>query len=175
MTNAHSEMQLIFTKGSGKMDRLEFRLHGEKIVEVQNPKQGIIPHDMVHLAVELTFPLKGFIQLVFDGHQPGKIMEVLHGFAPKLEAEFPATSWMAESLVESFQAAVWSKNSSFQDLEYAYLSACDARKITPNSIDEADYKKCMELMEILTLRWRETPIGESLELPFAPKPKNALN
>src|ERR1022692_1996291 len=104
---------LKFKKGSGKTDQLEFWVAGEKLVQLQNPKQRILPHDMVHYAVETCFPFEGFIKLVFDGHEPGKVIEALKGFAPKLSQEYSQTSWITESLVESLQASLWSSSTTF--------------------------------------------------------------
>lgn len=47
-------MQLIFTKGSGKHDKMEVIRDGTPVESIECPKQGIIPHDMVHYAVEST-------------------------------------------------------------------------------------------------------------------------
>jgi hypothetical protein len=157
---------LIFKKGSGKTDDLEFRLGSQKIVEIQNPKQRIIPHDMVHYAIEHTFPFEGFIQLVFRGYDPKKVMNVLSGFAPQLPSEYSQTSWITESLVESLQAALWSDNHAFVDFEYAYDKACEARKITPESIVEEDFSSCLELVKILSRQWEEVQVGQVLELTF---------
>ena len=43
-------MNLIFTKGAQKADRLEVRRPGRAAELIECPKQGIIPHDMVHYA-----------------------------------------------------------------------------------------------------------------------------
>lgn len=164
-----SNCLLIFKKDAGKTDRVEFRLGLERVVEVKNPKQGIIPHDMIHFAVEQTFPFEGFIQLVFKGYDPNKVMEVLHGFAPILPGPYPQTAWMAESLVESFQAALWSGSASFSDFEYAYGKACEARKVSPQSITEADFTKCLEMIRRLSSQWPGIREGQALELPFKPR------
>ncbi len=45
-------MKLGFTKGSGKFDRLDIVAADGPRAPIDCPKQGIIPHDMVHFAVE---------------------------------------------------------------------------------------------------------------------------
>lgn len=45
------------------MDRISFISEKSVLAEIDNPKQGIIPHDMIHYAVEKSFPFKGFITL----------------------------------------------------------------------------------------------------------------
>jgi hypothetical protein len=157
---------LIFTKGAGKTDSLKFRIAGETFVHLLNPKQGILPHDMVHYVVEKCFPFEGFIQLVFKGHEPGKTMDVLHNVAPRLQAEYSETSWMTESLVESLQATLWSNSPSFDDFKYAYEKACEARGIEPAEICVADYQACRDLIGDLSRRWSSVEIGTALELSF---------
>jgi hypothetical protein len=45
-------MELIFTKGRGKFDLMEIFRTGAPPERVDCPKQRIIPHDMIHYAVE---------------------------------------------------------------------------------------------------------------------------
>ena len=160
---------LKFKKENRKTDQLEFWVDGEKLVQLQNPKQGILPHDMVHYVVEMCFPFEGFIKLVFDGHEPGKVMEVLSGFAPKISREYSQASWITESLVESLQAALWSNNMTFDGFKYLYNKACEARKISAAPIEETDFNKCTSLVEKLVSNWSDLKAGETIELKFLPR------
>jgi hypothetical protein len=45
-------MELVFTKGPGKFDLMEIFRTGAPPERVDCPKQRIIPHDMIHYAVE---------------------------------------------------------------------------------------------------------------------------
>lgn len=165
-----SEQKLKFKKLSGKYDGVEFWIDSNKLVEIQNPKQRIIAHDMVHYAIESSFPFEGFIKLVFAGHEPGRIIEVLENVSPKLE--YSQTSWITESLAKSMQAALWSETFSFEDFEYAYKKACDARKIEPAKIHRADFEACRKLVASLTHKWENLKVGDSLELPYRSKSRN---
>jgi len=60
-------MQLVFTKGSGKHDRMDLIRDGHIAESIECPKQGIIPHDMVHFAVESVLHKRGFIGRVLEG------------------------------------------------------------------------------------------------------------
>jgi hypothetical protein len=173
--NMMSQHKLKFKKMSGKYDELEFWIGPKRLVQIQNPKQRIVPHDMVHYAVETMFPFEGFIELVFAGHEPGKIMEVLNGFSPKLSDEYSETSWITESLVESLQAALWSQTSSFDHFEYAYGKACEARKIEPATIKRHDFESCLTLVKELSDRWTNLEVGEVLELNFSSKSSISFN
>jgi hypothetical protein len=144
---------LSFKKGPGKTDSLEFQINGKSFVDLMNPKKGIIPHDMVHYVIEKSFGFEGFVLLVFKGHNPGKVMEVLHGVVPKLSGEYSKISWITESLVEAFQSSLWSAGSTFQDFEYLYKKACEARSILAEKIEENSYLKANELAKDLTTRW----------------------
>ena len=87
-------MQLVFTKGSGKHDRMDI-LRGDGSVERTDcPKQRIIPHDMVHYVVESTLAKRRFIARVRDGERADmrmrgeaesdgveRLMEVIQGDA----------------------------------------------------------------------------------------------
>ena len=64
-------MQLIFTKGAGKYDRMDVIVDGICTNSVQCPKQGIIPHDMLHFAVESTLQRRGFIIRTLEGDASG--------------------------------------------------------------------------------------------------------
>jgi hypothetical protein len=89
-------MQLIFTKGPGKYDKMEVIRDGVLAESIECPKQGIIPHDMVHYAVESTLHRRGFIVRVLDGQ------------ASSFRMEAEPESDGVERLVEVFQADGWS-------------------------------------------------------------------
>ena len=60
-------MDLTFTKRGGKSDDLTIiRADGTR-ESIACPKQGIIPHDMVHYAVESVLAARGFLSLVAQG------------------------------------------------------------------------------------------------------------
>ena len=52
-------MEIRFTKGSGKYDEMRVTRHGASET-IACPKQRIIPHDMVHFAVEATLQNEAF-------------------------------------------------------------------------------------------------------------------
>jgi hypothetical protein len=68
-------MKLVFTKGSGKYDFMEVFRPGGEPERVECPKQRIIPHDMVHYAVEHTLQARGFLCRVKEGEQAGFQMQ----------------------------------------------------------------------------------------------------
>lgn len=69
-------MKLVFTKGRAKADTLRIlRPHGSETV-IQCPKQRIIPHDLVHYAVEQELGADGgFLSRVARGEGSGLRMD----------------------------------------------------------------------------------------------------
>lgn len=108
-------MQLIFTKGPGKHDTMQVIRNGTLGESIECPKQGIIPHDMVHYAVESTLHKRGFIRRVLDGDAGS--------FGMEAEAESDGV----ERLVEVFQADGWSGwNSAPADMLDLYIKSLAA-------------------------------------------------
>ena len=60
-------MRLVFAKGPGKSDTMTVVRHGHADAVVECPKQGIIPHDMVHYAIESVLHARGFLGRVAAG------------------------------------------------------------------------------------------------------------
>jgi hypothetical protein len=144
------EMRLTFTKRGGKYDDLLIERPGLSAEKISCPKQGIIPHDMVHYAVESTLAHRGFLSLVADGQA----------------AAFTTTGGSAEEaverLVESFQAEMWGGRVSAEDLIATYEHACEARGHPAARVSADDVKSIRARLDDLTARWAEVPVNGSL-------------
>ena len=148
-------MQLVFTKGSGKHDRLDVMRNGELAETIECPKQSIIPHDMVHYAVESTLQKRGFLGRVLQGEEASFQMEA--------EAESDGV----ERLVEVFQADGWSGWSSIPaDMLDLYEVTCSARQCAPLAIQVEDIEAVRAKILALTEQWQSVPVGKSLALHF---------
>jgi len=90
-----SAMQLIFTKLGGKHDELRIERDGQGSQTLACPKQGIIPHDMIHYAVETSLSHRGFLGLMADGQ------------AATFATAGGVSEESIERLVEVFQAEMW--------------------------------------------------------------------
>lgn len=146
-------MTLIFTKGAGKYDRLEVVRSAQATAVIECPKQGIIPHDMVHYAVESTLLARGFLGRVSDGESAS--------FSMGQEAESDGV----ERLVEVIQGDAWSGNgSSAQDLIDLYQLTCRARECPMLAINSSDIESVRLRMAELTRLWAAVAIGTTLEL-----------
>src|SRR6185369_2736197 len=97
-------MRLTFTKRDGKYDDLSIERSDGLRETIRCPKQGIIPHDMVHYAVERTLAHGGFLGLVADGQ--AAVFATAGGDSEEA----------IERLVESFQAEMWGGRVPAEDL-----------------------------------------------------------
>lgn len=146
-------MQLRFIKGGGKYDWLEIVRDGRTTQRVDCPKQRIIPHDMVHYAVEGVMAARGFLTRLADG-------------APATFAPGGASEEAIERLVETIQAEAWSGPADAADLVALYELTCDARGHGAIPVDVAAIELIRERMADLTARWDAVLVGGTLELRF---------
>ena len=146
-------MQLVFTKGAGKFDRLELRRVDGAAESIDCPKQGIVPHDMVHFAVEAEVAGAGFLGTVAAG-----------GGADFDAADDPHAR-AVERLVETVQAEAWAgaqtPDAEFLDL---YRLTCDARGDQPLDLDAAALAAIRARLAALTAAWQAVAVGNSLTL-----------
>jgi hypothetical protein len=147
-------LQIKFTKGSGKYD--EMRIARDGVSEtVACPKQGIIPHDMVHFIVESTLDRRGFLSRVRSGESAD--------FRMAAEPESDGV----ERLVEVIQGDAWSgSNAAAEDILDLYRITCAARQCPPLPIDDADIAAIRHDMRELDTRWQALAIGQSIEVMF---------
>lgn len=92
-------MRISLTKGRGKFDQRSIQ-RGDATEVIDCPKQRIIPHDMVHYAVESVLYKRGFLGRIRDGQAAT--------FQMRAESESDGV----ERLVEVFQGDAWSGNTS---------------------------------------------------------------
>lgn len=148
-------MEIEFTKGSGKCDRMGVIRDGVRGEAVACPKQGIIPHDLIHYAVESGLHRRGFITRVLAGEVATMRMST--------EAETDGV----ERLVEVFQADGWAGwNTAAEDLLDLYRVTCNARECAPLPVRPDDVESVRLRLLQLSERWRAVPVGEALTLRF---------
>lgn len=145
-----------FTKGGGKEDRLEIVRDGQVTEMVTCPKQGIIPHDMVHYAVEDVLDRRGFLT------------RVAHGEAAEFRMEADDESDGVERLVEVFQGDGWSGGTTSPDAMIdLYRVTCEARACTPLPVDPATIEAVRSRIADLTDQWAAVAVGDVLTLTFS--------
>lgn len=146
---------LSFEKGAGKIDRLKITRADGSTNLIECPKQRIIPHDMVHFAVESQLEARGFLGRVRDGE------------AAALTMAGEAESDGVERLVEVFQGDAWSGGTAdaaaMIDL---YRVTCDARGCPALPIDAALIDAVRARIAELDGQWAAVPVGGTLALRF---------
>lgn len=151
-------MKLTFTKGAGKFDRLDVVTANGPRPPIDCPKQGIIPHDMVHWAVEAEVAAAGFLRLIAQGGDSGQ-----------RAALGVATAQSVERLVEMFQGEGWSATVLPEDEFLAlYATTCDSRGDTPLGLTGALLTAIRARIADVTGQWAAVPVGGqlTLELPL---------
>jgi len=145
-------MHFSFTKGSGKYDQMTVRRNGTTEV-IDCPKQRIIPHDMVHYAVESTLHKRGFLGRVRDGE------------AANFQMMAEPVSDGVERLVEVFQGDAWSGGDSAPlDMIDLYQVTCRARECPPLAVTADDILAVRERIAELDRQWQALPVGQTMTL-----------
>lgn len=154
-------MILAFTKGAGKFDRLDIVADDGPRPPIACPKQGIIPHDMVHFAVEAEVAATGFLGLIAAGGDGG--------YRLGLEDR---TAQSIERLVEMFQGEGWS-GTALPDAEFEalYATTCAERGDTPLPLTPALLAAIRARIADLSRQWAAVPVGGqlTLEMPHHPQ------
>ena len=154
-------MKLIFTKGAGKFDRLVIEAPDGPRPAIDCPKQGIIPHDMMHWAVEAEVAAAGFLRLIAEGGDSGQ----------RAALGIPAAE-SVERLVEMFQGEGWS-GAPVPDAEFTalYATTCGARGDTPLPITGALIAAIRARIARVSAQWAGVAVGGqlALELPGHPQ------
>lgn len=147
-------IELVFTKGTGKYDQLVIQKPDGSRQEISCPKQRIIPHDMVHYAVEKIFQAHGFLGRVKAGE------------AAVQKMSFEAVPEATERLVEVMQADFWSPGTDAQELITSFRIACDAHGHATVPLSKADIHAIRAEMQLLSDQWGSVPVGGTLRLRF---------
>jgi len=147
-------MRLTFTKGRGKYDRLDIVTDAGPQPAIECPKQGIIPHDMVHFVVEVEVATRGFLGGIAAGGDSG--------FAAGVDDTHARA---VERLVETVQAEAWAGvPTPDADLIAMYRLTCDARGDAPLDLDAPTLAAIRARLLALTAQWADVPTGGTLVL-----------
>ncbi|SDG27422.1 MULTISPECIES: hypothetical protein [unclassified Duganella] len=166
-------MKLIAEKRSktDKYDVLRFVRNNGSCTEALMPRQGILPHDLVHYVVESALPLRhGFLSLLARGADAQFVMESVHDKSnPNVETE----AVQAEAIVEGLQAQLWS--GAFDEAAFmeGAAAACTARNKLPFDfgILAVDLKTTLyDRALALNEQWNNAPFYSTLTLEFSPQP-----
>jgi hypothetical protein len=134
-----------------KRDVLVLECGSEKRV-LECWRQGLMPHELVHAAVESVFPWRGFVRLVAAGQEPESI---------GVRDALAETLW-AEALTNAFQAQLGGVIGPGEDELRAYLAQIHPGLLPPISGAELELVRT-RILE-WNARWTALRAGESLEI-----------
>lgn len=154
---------------SDKLDQLRFLRSDGSETRCPMPRQGILPHDLVHYVVETALPLcHGFLSQVAAGADAGFVMQALHdpaNHAVKREAV------QAEAVVEALQAQLWAGAFDQEGFLDAARLAAAARGIPGPDLSDVDSKAMFDRAVSLLQQWNQVPFHRTMELDFhEPRP-----
>lgn len=161
-------MKLIATKQSrhDKHDLLRCVRQDGSSASCSMPRQGILPHDLIHYVVETALRYRhGFLGQVAAGADIGYAMAQNH--APR-DSGLANQATHTEAMVESLQAQLWSGAFDAGQFSVGLASACAMRGCAPPDLDAVDiraalYERALELGRL----WARVPYFGTLELEMA--------
>lgn len=149
-----------------KLDRLRcIRRDGSETATAM-PRQGILPHDLLHYVVESALGWRhGFLGMVAAGADIGWTMTQTHDPANR---DIAAQAIHAEAVVESLQAQLWSGAFDAALFGEGVRSACEARGCSVPALDGGTGEALFEQALALQARWQQLPFHGTLalEMPF---------
>jgi len=158
-------MKLIATKHekSAKYDALRcIRANGTETA-TKMPRQGILPHDLIHYVVETALGYEyGFLGLVAKGSEIALVMEQSHDIENETLA---AQTIHAEAIVESLQAQLWNGQFDQDQFLIGIESACAIRGQRAPDLRFIDPQVDLyDAVSVLSQAWNQVPFYGQLEL-----------
>jgi hypothetical protein len=114
----------------------------------------MIPHEMVHYAIETVVRRPAFLSKIGEGQAAGA------GMISDAVAE------SVERMVETMQAEVWSGRVSVDELISLYETACSVRGHAAAPLTPEDIGLIRARMDDLGARWDALPVGGAMTLDF---------
>ncbi|MBI3712669.1 MAG: hypothetical protein HY253_06875 [Burkholderiales bacterium] len=161
-------MRVIATKNAhaDKYDQLKFVRDDGSSSSIAMPRQGILPHDLIHYVVESQLPFQfGFLRQVVSGADAGFVMEEIHDVTnPNVSVE----AVQVEAIVEALQTQLWSGVFDQEMFLYAVEMACSARATAaPVWQDEGAKRLLFQRALELATEWQAVPVSSAFELMLA--------
>jgi hypothetical protein len=145
-----------------KLDQLRCIRRDGSETSVAMPRQGILPHDLVHYVVESGLGWRdGFLGLVAAGADIGWTMEQAHDPANRSIAD---QAIQAEAVVESLQAQLWSGTFDAALFLDGVGGAFEVRGRTAPALPPGAGHTLFEQAVALNARWQQLPFHGALEL-----------
>jgi hypothetical protein len=163
-------MRLIATKGlpKDKTDTLTYQRPDGSSCQSAMPRQGVLPHDLIHYVVEAGLGLRnGFLSLVARGAAASFVMDLTHG--PN-RAQVEREAIQAEAMVEALQTQLWSGGWDHEAFLYGVAMAAQSRGVAAPEFGDQDLQTLLyDAALALAGRWQALPARQALELNFSPE------
>jgi hypothetical protein len=162
-------MQLIATRGSAtdRYDHLRVVRADGSACDVAMPRQGALPHDLVHALVETAMGFSdGFLGLVAKGADIAFAEKNFHEYVDPVRHAQVA---QAESLVEALQTQLWAGAFDADAFAYGVETACAMRGVAVPDLARCD-AALFERAVALGRAWNALPNRAqwTLAFPFDP-------
>jgi hypothetical protein len=162
-------MRLVARKDSAqaRQDRLAFIRADGSSCEIDMPRQGILPHDLVHFAVEDGLRMHGgFLSMVANGADARFAVQVAH----EPESRYTAReAVVAEAMVEALQSQLWNGAFDYAAFAYGLETACAVRGVdAPAAPAAVDVARVYDTVLRLHERWQALPPQAAIEFTFVP-------
>jgi hypothetical protein len=165
-------MKLIATRQArtDKYDELRCLRRDGSATGCAMPRQGILPHDLIHYVVESTLGWRhAFYGMIAAGADIGPTMEQSHD--PQNRA-LAGQAVHAEAVVESLQAQLWSAGADPDAFDEAMFlegvrGACEARGKSAPLLPAGSGRRLFDAVLALDARWQALPWYGALELELA--------
>jgi hypothetical protein len=160
-------MKLIAEKlgKADKLDRLRYVRADGSSTETAMPRQGTLPHDLIHYVVESGLGLKnGFTGLVARGANATFAMESTHDPEGR---NVDTEAIQVEGIVEALQTQLWSGQFDMDDFAEGVRTACLMReRPTFDAIDAQAGQRLFDQALALNAQWMAVPFHGALTLEF---------
>ena len=157
-------MKLFATRGArtDKADTLRCLRRDGSATSCAMPRQGILPHDLIHYVVESTLGWRhAFFGMIAAGADIGPAMEQAHDPG---DASLADQAIHAEAVVESLQAQLWTGVFDDAMFDEGVRTACSARGRSLPALPEGAGRMLFDAVLALDERWRQVPWHGTLEL-----------
>lgn len=160
-------MKLIARKleHGGKYDRLRALRSDGSFSDVMMPRQGILPHDLVHALVESRLAMSdGFLGLVLKGAEIAFAEQTFSDYIDPIKHTEVA---QAESVVESLQAQLWAGVFDAELFLAGVQGACAMRSVPVPNFTGVDVETDLfDAAQQLNAEWQQVPAHAEFTLSF---------
>jgi len=135
--------------------------------QVAMPRQGVLPHDLIHWIVESALPFRhGFLSQVADGASIAIDAGMSYVAGPERHV---IESGQVESIVEALQTQLWAGAFDSEAFLEGVRLTCESRKLPVPALPAVDLESLLfERARELNLQWMQVPPQQSMTLVFEP-------